>query len=705
MSEDLSVLLSGSAAPSAQLKSLLEKQGIFGDPVNQNEFPNMLRLADPALVIHFGKEGAHDTVRVLQKMPPDQRVHLVVIASRSDLPELRKLDRNVVSSLLATDMPDSVLSARIAMLARTKRERQARGEALPNSPPVVPPMQAPAPKIQEVTLTEPPSPASAVSNRVTVSAPEPERPPPPSVPLPPAPITRKAELPSPPRVIVADSDVMRGDAIARNLRQNGILTLLVPLDPAKTRWPLVRQFSPSLLVVDHAALKGEGQIWHQLLLADQGLSSIRLAAVAFERVFDETTGAVDLTRLALHLPELSRAPHREPLATLVDLSAEVGDLDPALIEEVAEGERPTLFNSVARSPATESPTLKPAEVKVTHPSVAPIAKPYHPSFESIAPPNRTPRLALVAVVVLVLSAAGALVFKTIESNRREQAAAKQARAAALVPKEVVLESPTKSGDEKDISPWVVPSNSKVKSCEELIPHLDALKKLGADQANVSWANARKALVLGNLDEAHQYLCEASLLHPDGLAVEGLVELLLSKHAVSRAQTWMNQALKARPERRKTLDLQGDVLSQLGQVEEAKATWAKALKVDLNDEKSLASFGTHYDQEGENFIRNENWAKSELMFRRAATLNPKSASAAAHLAHTFLKQGYFEHAELWADTALQLQPDFGPALVVKADLAFEKQDQEAALTLYKQALKTDPGNGRAHQQVHNLTKKK
>src|SRR5690606_25889973 len=110
----------------AQLKSLLEKQGIFGDPVNQNEFPNMLRLADPALVIHFGKEGAHDTVRVLQKMPPDQRVHLVVIASRSDLPELRKLDRNVVSSLLATDMPDSVLSARIAMLARTKRERQAR---------------------------------------------------------------------------------------------------------------------------------------------------------------------------------------------------------------------------------------------------------------------------------------------------------------------------------------------------------------------------------------------------------------------------------------------------------------------------------------------------------------------------------------------------------------------------------------------------
>src|SRR5690606_3672933 len=127
---------------------------------------------------------------------------------------------------------------------------------------------------------------------------------------------------------------------------------------------------------------------------------------------------------------------------------------------------------------TESPTLKPAEVKVTHQSVAPIAKPYHPSFESIAPPNRIPRLALVAAAVLVLSAAGALLFKTIESNRREQVAAERARAAALVPKEVVLENPSKSGDEKNISPWFVPNTSEIKSCDELIPHLDALKKLG-----------------------------------------------------------------------------------------------------------------------------------------------------------------------------------------------------------------------------------
>lgn len=702
MSEDLSVLLSGSGAPSAQLKSLLETQGIFGDPVSRGEFENMLRLADPALVIHFGKEGAHETVRVLQQTTATERVHLVVIANRSDLPELRKLDHSIVSSLLAADMPDSVLSARITMLARKKRTSGPHSETLVAADPPHRPGESSTAEVNELQNTSLPMDPTI---DVETATPEPEPFQQNTMSHQTALITKKAALPSNPRIIVADSDVMRGDAIARTLRQSGLVTLLVPLDPARTKWPLVQQFSPDLLVVDSVALKTEGQIWHQLLLADQGLSGIRIAALLFDRLFDENTGAVNLRPLALHLPQLSHAPHREPLATLVDPSAELADLDPALIDELPEAERPTLFNDVAPAVGGESdkaPLTKDDVAPIAPRS--PIASPYHPSFESIAPRSKTPKLVAIAVAALLLAILGGIILKTLNSNQRDRAAAARAKAAALVPKEVILESGSKESAEI-ISPWVVEDTSQVKGCEELIQNLAELKKLGADQGNISWANARKALVLGNLEEAHQYLCEASLLHPDGLAVEGLVELLLSKHAASKAQTWMTKALAARPERRKTLDLQGDLLSQLGKADDAKATWAQALKIDIKDEKSLASFGTHYDQEGENFIHNENWAKAELMFRRAATLNPKSASAAAHLGHTFLRQGYLELANVWAEKSIELQPEFGPALVIKADIAFEKKDLAAALPLYKQALKTDPGNARAHQQVHLMTRSK
>jgi tetratricopeptide (TPR) repeat protein len=145
---------------------------------------------------------------------------------------------------------------------------------------------------------------------------------------------------------------------------------------------------------------------------------------------------------------------------------------------------------------------------------------------------------------------------------------------------------------------------------------------------------------------------------------------------------------------------------------AMSTGTAALHIALlvagvkpDDEKATKGIGDHYETEGNTFLKSENWAKAEIMFRRAATLNPKSAGAAAGLARTLLAQGYTEHAEVWSDTALSLQPDLGLALVVRADLRLMAGDQAGAVDLYKQALKTDPGNPRAHQQIFRLTEQK
>jgi tetratricopeptide (TPR) repeat protein len=252
---------------------------------------------------------------------------------------------------------------------------------------------------------------------------------------------------------------------------------------------------------------------------------------------------------------------------------------------------------------------------------------------------------------------------------------------------------------------VITPKEEVASCEALVPNIEDLRKLGLGQANIAWNEARKALVLGNIQDAHRSLCESSLIHAEGLGVEGLVELLLSKHATGQAASWMAIAKKARPDRRKTLDLEGDVLNQQGKIDEARVAWATALSVKADDEKATKNIGDHYETEGDTFLKSENWAKAEIMFRRAAALNPKSAGAAAGLARTLLAQGYAEQAKLWSDTALNLQPDLGLALVVRADLTLLAGEQAKAVELYRQALKTDPGNPRAHQQIFRLTEQK
>ncbi len=849
MSEDLTVLLLGSPGPSDQLKALLEKQRIFGDPVRRGELENMMRLADPALLVQFGKDGARDVVEMLRAKPIAERVRLVIIAERPDLPELRKLDREIVASLLATDMPDSVLSTRIGMLAKKRRGPLRAAPLDPKKAPPPPKLElklAPSPASSKATTSSKPksdkTPAPPVSSPLSAetshpamtkagpndaaradsaaqsatpappsSAPsedaqksegtqksedtqKPEdaqkskailrdhdhdedsesqslneqtveisvieamalqsAPPPESEALarrgPPTHITKPMSPPEEYRILVADSDIMRGDAIARNLRHTGLLTLIVPLDPAKTRWPLVRQFAPTLLLVDEHELQSRGQVWYQLLQADQELGKIRLAKAHFADVFDETTGAVDLVSFASHIPELIDATVREPQSTMS--VAPMADLDPTTIEEVPESERPTLYgdsNPVARAPEVsvtrsnvdqsdprvevESQTeVTSGGVVDTNQADAPIPvetgpvltkadagprstdlasttpAPTQSAAENLEFPGRTSRGKKWLVAILLLGTVGGGAWfaskKLLKGRYLEPAPSSAPRATA--PKEVDGDAHApKPEPEPDFSPWIVPLPKEVKPCTEIVDEVDRIKSHGMEQANASWTNARKSLVLGNIDDAHRYLCEASLAHPEGLAVEGLVELLLAKHDTEKAEKWMKPALTARPERRKTIELNGDLLSQLGRVEEAKAAWAAGLNVDPGNDRAIANIGLYYENEGETVAKNENWSKAELMYRRAVTLNEKSARAAAGLAQSFMGQGLIEHADYWSKQAISLDPVFGPALVVRGDLALKAGEKDKALELYKQALETDPGNSRAHQQVFQLEQQK
>src|SRR5690606_26571421 len=135
MVEDLTVLLVGDGEPDEKLVEQLEKKNLGVEISSKKEFPSLLALVEPHVVIHTGTEGAERTAAILKETEEVRRVRLIVLAPREELADLRQLDRRVVVSLLATDIAPSVVAARILMLAKKGPDKLGRPQSMPAKPP------------------------------------------------------------------------------------------------------------------------------------------------------------------------------------------------------------------------------------------------------------------------------------------------------------------------------------------------------------------------------------------------------------------------------------------------------------------------------------------------------------------------------------------------------------------------------------------
>src|SRR5690606_28050365 len=143
MVEDLTVLLVGDDEPDEKLVEQLEKKNLAVEISSKKEFPSLLALVEPHIVIHTGKEGAERTASILKETEEVRRVRLVVLAPRDELSELRQLDKTVVVSLLATDIAPSVVAARVLMLAKKGPDKSGRPQSIAAKPPAREPAKAP----------------------------------------------------------------------------------------------------------------------------------------------------------------------------------------------------------------------------------------------------------------------------------------------------------------------------------------------------------------------------------------------------------------------------------------------------------------------------------------------------------------------------------------------------------------------------------
>jgi Flp pilus assembly protein TadD/DNA-binding response OmpR family regulator len=128
------------------------------------------------------------------------------------------------------------------------------------------------------------------------------------------------------RVVVADDDTPRADAVAQELRRRGVTVVVTDLDPSPTRLQTLRQADPTVFVIGEEHAHDAGYDLLRSLRRDARLRWASLLVVRWEEIWSEERGAPALGRLESTLaglaePEralLARAEARVPFDTRLE---------------------------------------------------------------------------------------------------------------------------------------------------------------------------------------------------------------------------------------------------------------------------------------------------------------------------------------------------------------------------------------------------
>src|SRR5690606_7295548 len=190
---------------------------------------------------------------------------LAVVAEPEAQSALRQLDRELLVTILSSEVPTAQLATRLGTISRRLAERAAAERASSRPPAVVtrtPAVQARAPGAPAPTgaakAAAPGAPrlkgllslsSGNTGRRGTLSSDKLK-----AVPLPDLSLPQRADASKwrrtgrAHRVVLADDDVTRGAAIAQALIARGLEVQVVPLDPARTRWAQLQAHNPEVLI-------------------------------------------------------------------------------------------------------------------------------------------------------------------------------------------------------------------------------------------------------------------------------------------------------------------------------------------------------------------------------------------------------------------------------------------------------------------------
>lgn len=205
------------------------------------------------------------------------------------------------------------------------------------------------------------------------------------------------------------------------------------------------------------------------------------------------------------------------------------------------------------------------------------------------------------------------------------------------------------------------------------------------EASTLWAEARKMIVAGRLDDAHKKMCQAVSVNPESAAVEGLASFYVDQFSLEQAELWIKKAEAIRPGQRETMLLWGDVQSLRGKVAEARVTWLNALKIPESKTGQIRAMSRDYSTSAGRKLVTGDLVKAELWYRRAVVLDEQNLAALMGLANTFMRKDKPQHALAFAYKVLTISDLVPEMQVLVGNVAAKAGDQAEARRRYEKAL--------------------
>jgi hypothetical protein len=115
---DPTVVLVSVGADSAALIDEIEKKGLRVVPCPFTDAEEAIEREKPLLVVLHGSRGAVELSTMLEDSPDPPQV--AVVAARADLGTLMGLNRDIVVSLLATELTEKTVAARLEAVVRQR---------------------------------------------------------------------------------------------------------------------------------------------------------------------------------------------------------------------------------------------------------------------------------------------------------------------------------------------------------------------------------------------------------------------------------------------------------------------------------------------------------------------------------------------------------------------------------------------------------
>jgi Tfp pilus assembly protein PilF len=207
--------------------------------------------------------------------------------------------------------------------------------------------------------------------------------------------------------------------------------------------------------------------------------------------------------------------------------------------------------------------------------------------------------------------------------------------------------------------YQVQSTTSMDTCEVALgksaSDFGSVKKWRATQA---WKLARKSLMAGREDEALKQMCEASFIDASSPATIGLAKYYLGRRGLEQAHSWASKAVDVAlgaNSKRTAQQVLGDVLSQMGKVDEARSVWLVSFNLTADQPARLAPVVRNFINAAVKARKGGDPALAEQLLRRATTFEPDNVNAAALLSATLLENGEKKLAKAWAERALQKKP--------------------------------------------------